>query len=347
MRKIILILIISILIISPVMALEIEPPPAPSGLGVYPPESTTSFAEDLLYIIKQALSKIAPDFAEAMNLCAAVIAIQILISVIYGFSGAAHTAVKLASVIAVSILLLNPSRSLITMGIDTIKSLCEYNKLLLPVMTTALASQGGTATSAALYSGTVVLNSALTLLMSKVITPMLSAYIVVGIAGAAVGEKLLKQTLGFFKWLITWILKVTAYLFTGYMGITGVVCGTVDASAMKAAKLTISGSVPVIGNIISDASEAVLVGAGVIKNSVGIYGALVILAIWITPFLHVGLYYLLMKITSGISSLIGDQKVVAVVSYFSSAMGFVLAMIGVACVLQLVSVVCFLKGVHM
>ena len=346
MRKLLLALIITILTVSPVMAVELEPPQAPSKVEKYIPERSDSFVQDLLYIIKKALEEITPDFTDAMGLCASVIAILLLISAISGFSGIARKTVDLAGVLAVSVLLLNPSRSLIAVGIDTIKSLCEYNKLLLPVLTTALASQGGTATSAALYGGTVVLNSVLTSLMTKVITPLLYAYIVVGIVGASTGEKLLKQLLGFLKWSMTWLLKITAYVFTGYMGITGVICGTVDASTMKAAKLTISGTVPVIGNIISDASEAVLVGMGVIKNSAGLYGALVILAIWITPFLHVGLHYLLMKITSGITSLIGDHKMVAVVAHFSSAMGFVLAMIGVACILQLISIVCFLKGVH-
>lgn len=347
MRKLLLILIVSWFLLYPVMAAEIAPPATPAEVDKYLPEEEDSFVKDLIYIIKVALNDITPEISEAMRLCAAVIAVQLLVSLISGFSGIAQKTVSLTGVIALSLLLLSPSKALITLGIDTINAFSEYNKLLLPVLTAALASQGGTVTSAALYSGTVVLDTILTALMTKVITPLLYAYIVVGISCVAIDEKILKQLLDLIKWVITWVLKIVAYLFTGYMGITGVICGTVDSSAIKAAKLTISGTVPVIGNIISDASEAVLVGVGVVKNSTGIYGALVVLAIWIAPFLKVGVQYLLLKITAGVSALIGDKKMVAVVFHFSSAMGFVLAMIGVACILQLISIVCFLKGVHM
>lgn len=346
MRKILLVLVVSLFVVYPVAASELKQPSTPPGVEKYLPENSESFTEDLMHIIKTALDEIAPEFYEAMVHCCSVMAVQILISVFSSFSGIAQKSVNLAGVVTISVLLLSPTKAFIALGVETIHNLSEYNKVLLPVLTSALASQGGVTTSAALYAGTVVLNFVLTTLMTKAIVPLLYAYIVVGISSIAIDEKVLNQLMGLLKWLITWGLKLTTYLFTGYMSITGVVCGAVDASAIKAAKLTISGAVPVIGNIISDASEAVLVGVTTIKNTSGVYGALVILAIWITPFLRVGVQYLLLKITSGICSLIGDKRTVSVVSHFSSAMGFVLAMIGVACVLQLISVVCFLRGVR-
>ena len=231
------------------------------------------------------------------------------------------------------------------MAAETIHSVSEYNKLLLPVMTASLAAQGATMTSAALYTGTVIMNSVLSIVITKVITPMLYTYTAIGIVSAVVDEVILQQLLSFMKWLITWLLKIVVYVFTGYMGITGVVSGTIDAATMKATKLAISGFVPVIGNIISDASEAVLVGAAIVKNSIGIFGATVVIAICITPFLRVGIQYLLLKMTSGVSSLYADKRTVAVVQHVSTVMGFAAAMAGVVCLLQLISVVCFLKGV--
>jgi len=346
MRKLLLIIFVTLLVLYPVKATAMEPPDPPAGVEKYLPEESNSFTKDLLYILKVALTDLAPEISEAMRLCAAVIALQLLMAMVSGFSGIAQKTVSLAGVVALSILLLSPSKALIAMGMETISTINEYNKLLLPVLTAALASQGGLTTSTALYSGTVVLDNILTILMTKVMTPLLYAYIVVGISCVAIEEKILKQLLGFLKWLMTWTLKITAYVFTGYMGVTGVICGTVDASTIKATKLTISGTVPIIGNIISDASEAVLVGVGVVKNSIGVYGALVTVAIWLSPFLAVGVQYLLLKITAGISSLIGEAKTTAVALHFSSSMGYVMAMLGVTCILQLISIVCFLKGVR-
>ena len=143
---------------------------------------------------------------------------------------------------------------------------------------------------------------------------------------------------------MTWCLKIVLYVFTGYMSITGVISGTVDASALKAAKLTISGVVPVIGSVLSDTSETILVSAGIMKNTAGVYGILAIVAIFISPFLEIGIQYLMLKLTGAVCNMIGSKQSVSLVNSFSTGMGIVLAMTGTVCVLLLISLVCFMKG---
>ena len=148
----------------------------------------------------------------------------------------------------------------------------------------------------------------------------------------------------FAKWLITWILKIILYIFIAYIGITGVVSGTADASAVKFAKLTISGMVPVVGSIISDASETILVSAGVLKNTAGIYGILAIIAVFIGPLLKIGAQYLILKMTAYLCSVFSSKKESELLKDFSAGLGMIVAMAGTVCLLLLISVVCFMKG---
>jgi stage III sporulation protein AE len=127
------------------------------------------------------------------------------------------------------------------------------------------------------------------------------------------------------------------------MGITGVVSGSADAAALKAAKLTFSGVVPVVGGILSDASEAVLVGAGLVKNAVGVYGLLAVLAIWIGPFIKIGAQYLLLKMTHALCGAFSADTAGKLIQDFSTAMGLLLAATAAICVLFLVSIICFMK----
>ena len=145
---------------------------------------------------------------------------------------------------------------------------------------------------------------------------------------------------------MTWTLKIIIYVFTGYMSITGVITSTADATTIKAAKLTISGVVPVVGNIISDASDAVLGSAAVIKNSVGIYGLLAVSAIWMAPFLRVGVHYLLLKLTAAACGVFNQNSGTILVDNYCSVMGYVMAMISVSGLLSLISTVCYMKGVR-
>jgi stage III sporulation protein AE len=275
-----------------------------------------------------------------------VLAVIILVSVIEGFAGSSRKAVELAGAIAVATALLAPSNALIRLGVQTVEEISEYGKLFLPVMTASLSAEGGTITSAALYTGTVLFNSILTTGITKILIPILYAYIALSITGAAIGQHIIKDLQAFLKWLITWTLKISIYIFTGYLGITGVVSGTADAAAVKAAKIAISGAVPVIGSIISDASETILASAGIMKNTVGTYGVLVIFAICIMPFLQIGVQYLLLKAVGMIGGILGCKRTTSLVESFSVAMGYLVAMIGAVCLLLLISAVCFMKGVH-
>lgn len=344
MRRIVILILVVVTIAIPVSAMEFTAPEAPESAKEYMPNESASFAKDLWYIIKKAISEFYPSLSEAAGVCVSILAVVMLVSVLQGLTGMSTRTVELLSTIAVSTALLSSSNALIHLGVQTVEGISEYGKLLLPVLTASLAAEGGATASAALYAGTVIFNTVLTVGITKLLIPILYAYIALGIANAAIDEPVLKNIHTFLKWLLTWALKISIYLFTGYISITGVVSGAADATAVKAAKLAISGAVPVVGNIISDASEAILVSAGLMKNAAGVYGLLAIIAVWIGPFLQIGIQYLTLKITTAVSSVFGCKRTVGLITTFSDAMGFLVAITGTICLLFLISTVCFMKG---
>lgn len=329
----------------PVLTGGITAPQVPqSGSDLMPGESA-SFGEGIWEIIREAISRIRPDLAEAAGLCMSLIAVVLLLSIVQNLPGKMDKVTDLCGAAAIAATLLGSTNSMIAIGTETIQDISSYGKLLLPVMTSAMAAQGGITGSAALYAGTALFDAVLIGLISNLLIPMVYLFLVLSTANSAVGEDILKKLADFVKWLMTWGLKIVLYVFTGYMGITGVVSGTTDAATLKAAKLTISGVVPVVGGILSDASEAVLVSAGVVKNAAGIYGIFAILAVVISPFLRIGVHYLLLKATAAVCGVFGSKRVTELIGDFSAAMGFLLAMTGSVCFLLLISTVCFLKGV--
>jgi stage III sporulation protein AE len=320
--------------------------PTVTGAGAaLMPENTDSFGDALMELVGKALGTLRPDLLEGARICFGILAVVLLISVLKLLPGAREHTADFVGAVGISALLLGSSHSLVHLSVDTVRQMSHYGKLLLPVMTSALAAQGGITSSAALYAGTALFDTILCTLLTELLVPAVYIYLTLSAACAATGEEILKRLSGLVKWLSVWVLKIVLYIFTGYMGITGVVSGTTDAAALKAAKITISGAVPVVGGILSDASEAVLVGAGIVKNTAGIYGVLAILAIFAGPFLRVGCHYLLIKTTGAVCSVFGAKRCTDLITEFSVAMGLLLAMLGSVCLLQLISTVCFLRGV--
>ena len=318
---------------------------APDPASDLMPVNTDSFWEGLLEILTEALPQIMPSMSECLKVCLSVLAVVLLLSILETLPGNSKISADLAGCAAIGILLLRPANSLIQLGVDTIQSVSEYCKLLLPVMTAALAGSGGTTTSAALYAGTAVFDALLTSLISNLIIPILYVFLCFSIMNSALGNDTLKKLSGFMKWLATWSIKIVLYTFTGYISITGVISGSTDAAALKATKLTISGMVPVVGGILSDASEAILVGAGLVRNTTGIYGLLAITALCIRPFLKIGAQYLLLKSTGAVSSIFGSKRCVTLIQDFTWIMGLLLAMTGAGCLMVVLSVICFMRGV--
>lgn len=345
MRKLLFAVMILLLLAVPVQAEEWTAPEVPESGSEWMPEAPETFTDGVLELLGKILPKIQPAMTEAFRTCLAVIAAVLLVSMVRSFHGSAGTTADLVGTAAIGILLLGASNSIIALGSDTVRQVSDYGKLLLPVMTSAMAAGGGVTTSAALYLGTAFFDSVLSTAISVLLIPLIYVFLALAAANAALGADLLNQMKNFVKWLVTWALKTLLYVFTGYMGITGVISGTTDAAAMKATKLTISGVVPVVGGILSDASEVVLVGANTIRNSVGIYGLLAILAIWIGPFLQIGTQYLALKLTGAVCGIFGSKNAVGLVNDFTAAMGLLLAMTGAVCLMLLVSTVCFMKGV--
>ena len=345
MRKLLLTIVLLAYFVLPVSAMEFEAPQAPDSAVDTMPDEGATFSEGLWYIVKKGISKAWPDVTDAATVSLSIVAVVMLISITDCFAEGIQHVIDLVGTLIISTILLSTTRSMIGLGTETVCSISEYGKLLMPVLTAAMAAQGGVTSSSALYAGTMLFDSLLTSFIAKLLVPLIYIYLCLSIANRSSTQTLIGNLQDSTKKTAIWMLKTILYIFTGYIAVTGVVSGTTDASALKAAKLTISGAVPVVGSILSDASEAVLVGAGVLRNAAGIYGLFAVLAVWVGPFLRIGAHYLLLKMTVSFCGVIGRKQTIGILKDFCTAMGLILAMVGASCVLQLISIVCFLRGV--
>jgi stage III sporulation protein AE len=271
---------------------------------------------------------IRPDMKEASRVCIGITAAAMVISILHTFPGKVEKCTQLAGTVAVSVMLLTSTGSLINLATKTIYEISEYGRLLLPVLATALGAQGGVTTSSALYAGTVLFDSVLSGLISHFLTPITYLYLALASAVSAVGEEMLKRLRDLLKWFMTWSLKTLLYIFTGFISITGVISGPTDAAALKVAKLTISGMVPVVGGVISDAAESLLAGAAAIRGMTGVFGVLCIIAICLIPFVKMGINYLLFKSGTAILSIFCSKEITGYLSALSNSFGMILGMLG-------------------
>lgn len=305
-----------------------------------------SFSGGLAAIVRNALQQLNDPIRDSAAACALLLGIVLLCAVAAaGAQDQANRAVHIAGILALCSAGLLSVRSLVRMGTEAMHELQSFADVFLPVMTAATAASGGFTSSTALQIGTVFFSDLLMHAMTGLFAPAIYLYLGLKAADAAMDGSCLGSTAALMKGALQTGLKAILFLFSAYLAITGIISGSADATTVKAAKLTLSGVVPVVGSMISDASEAVVVSAGLVRNSVGVFGMLAVLGICIGPFLEVAVPYLMLKVCAALCAGFGLKAHVSMLEAMGQALGFVLAMTGTGALLLLVACVCYMRVV--
>ena len=252
---------------------------------------------------------------------------------------------RMAGALSITLLTGGSLNAFIGTGMETLEQLHDFSKLLLPTLAAATAAAGGVSSAGVKQVTTVFFIDLLLSLVSRLLSPLLYLYVGVLAAGAVLEGGQLRGLAELIKKIVTWGISGILLLFLAYLTVTGVISGSADALSVRAVKMTISGMLPVVGGLVSDASETVLVGAGLLRNSIGVFGMLMVLSICLLPFLKLGLQYLLYKCAAFAATTAGDTPLVRLIDGFAGAFGLMLGMTGSSALLLFISLISSVRTV--
>ena len=253
--------------------------------------------------------------------------------------------VELAGALAVTTLTVSDMTTLIGLGRETIGRMDAFADLLLPTRAVLTAATGGVTGAAVRQGVTVLFSDLLITAIDQLLVPLLYAYVAACCAHAALGNEGLQKLADLIKGTITFLLTTGVLIFVGYLTASGAIAGSADAAAVKAAKMTISRAVPVVGGILSDAAETVLAGAGILRGTVGVVGMLVVLAICLVPFLQLAIHYLTYKGAAALTGTVANSSISKLMDRIGGAFGLILGMTGSCALILLFSLVSAVSAV--
>lgn len=245
--------------------------------------------------------------------------------------------VPLVGTLAVTAVAVTDVGSLMGLGRSAISSMTEFSNVMLPTVAAVTAATGAITGAAARQVAAALFSGALLNVIEKLLVPLVYGYIAASAGWAAVGNEGLRRVAALLKWAVVTILTILMLTFVGYLTISGIISGSADAAAVKAAKFAISGAVPVVGGILADATESVLAAAGALRGVVGVFGMLVIFGICLVPFLELAVHYLLYKLCAALAATVDGGRVSGLIDSLSGAFGLILGMTGACALLLLVA----------
>jgi len=242
--------------------------------------------------------------------------------------------VPLCGVLAAATVAAGETRALLGLGAATVEELGTLAKLLLPTVAAALASGGFVSTASVWQVTTLLVCEALCAAAARYLLPLTYCHIAASAADAMLGEGRLGLLADGFKSLLTGALKLLCAAFTAYLTVTGVLTGSADRAAVKAAKAAVSGAVPVVGGVLSDAAEAVFSAAGAARGTAGALGVCAVLSACLAPLLRIGAQLVLYKLAAFAAALVGTKALSDFLARLGDAFALVFAMTA-ACALVL------------
>lgn len=291
----------------------------------------------LVWLIDTARAAVVGAVRESARGTVCLVLIALFCGAAEGAASAAGGAdyVPLCGVLAASTLAAGDLKTLIGLGARTVEELGALAKLLLPTISAALAAGGFVTTASAWQVATLLVCDALNTAVSHLLLPLAYCSVAASAAGAMLGEERLGGLAGGIRRVMTGGVRLIAAAFTAYLAVSGVLTGSADRAAVKAAKAAVSGAVPVVGGVLADAAESVLAAAGTLRGTIGALGVFGVLAACLAPLLRLGAQFLLCKLAAFAAGLVGTKALAGFLDALGETFALVFAMTATSALLLL------------
>ena len=297
------------------------------GMGVSPSGGTENLNAENVFA--KLWKYICDEAAKPLAMLVSVIGVIILSTLINSMQGEENdvsTAFTAVGTLACSGIICTSFGAAISGAKTAVEGLGAFLSVYVPVFAGIMAANGQTATAAA-YNGIItVAVEAFCQLFTLMILPLASCVMGISVAGSFDPDLRINSIAEAVKKLVNWCLALVMTVFTGILSVQSFVGAAADSAAMRAAKFTVSGAVPIVGGAVSDALMTVKSSVGVIKASAGSFGIIASAAVMLPSIISLFLFRLVFVISSALSDTFGTSRITSLLKSGESVMSIVIAM---------------------
>lgn len=193
-----------------------------------------------------------------------------------------------------------------------IKGLTDFMGVFSPVYFAAVSIAKGSVTAAAFYHLVLFLIFLSEWIIVQTILPLIHIYMMVRILDALSEEAYLSKFAGLIQTIISWGLKSLLAWIVGLNVIQGMINPAIDA--VKRSVVTRSAeAIPGVGDALGGMAEVAAGTAVLVKNGIGMTGAVIAVGICLVPLAQIGGAVLLYKLTAAVIQPISDPRIVGCV----------------------------------
>ena len=125
--------------------------------------------------------------------------------------------------------------------------------------------------------------------MQHIILPLVFLSAVFVMINSITEKDYVKKLSGFIRKGAIFLTGLLITIFTGITAIQGIVTKSADGILINTARFSIDNFVPIVGGFAADSLDMVISCIGLIKNSVGLIGIIIIISLLILPVIKIAI----------------------------------------------------------
>lgn len=196
---------------------------------------------------------------------------------------------------------------------DRLGTLVDFMRVLCPSYFLAVAFASGSVTSLFFYNVILFLIYIVELVIVRFLLPVVNIYIMVRVLGNLTGEDFLSEFADLIRKGVSWILKTLLICVVSVNVVQGLLAPAIDAVKRSALTRTAE-ALPWVGNAVGGVTEVVLGTAVLIKNGIGMAGAVITIAICAVPILQMLIMAFMYKLAAALVQPVSDKRITTCIS---------------------------------
>lgn len=195
-----------------------------------------------------------------------------------------------------------------------------------PVYFLAVAIAKGSVTSVAFYNLMLFLIYGVELVIGKMLLPMVRVYMMVKVLNFLNPEEMFGKFSELLALIIRWTLKTALACVIGVNLIQGMISPAID-TVRRSAVTKGAEAIPGVGDLIGGMTEVAIGTAVLVKNGIGMAGALICIALCIIPLVQMAGVAVLYKLTAVMIQPVSDDRIVGCVEAVAEGCALLLQMV--------------------
>lgn len=191
-------------------------------------------------------------------------------------------------------------------GLDNLTS---FMGAFCPLYFLAVCIAKGSFTATAFYQLVLFLIYGIEIVITSILLPVIHVYMMVRILNDLSEEDYLSKLSELIELAVSWMLKSMVACIIGLNVIQGLITPAID-TVKRSAVARGAQAVPGVGDILGGMAEVALGTAVLVKNGIGMAGAVICIAVCIVPLAQIGGTVLMYKLAAAMIQPVSDRRVV-------------------------------------